>query len=181
MITQTVAAATRDVLESGRKTVINGIHAGHGTARGALKACNQLTATGANVLASVPTMIATTIRDDVVSVEGQLTLIAGMLAQSAANTAEGATNRAVNAATGGVDAFERVFDLRVRDALTRAGTPTGELIQELALRIAALAKDIARLSDLLQPLSGKKSTEHHAMPAAKARTKSKQSKRATRS
>jgi hypothetical protein len=180
MITQTVAAATRDVLESGRKTVVNGIHAGHGTARSAIKACNQLTTTGTDMLTGVPTMLASAIREEVVSVEGQITLIAGMLAQTAADTAESATNRAAKVATGSVDTFERIFDLRVRDALVRVGTPSGELVEELALRIAALAKDIARLSDLLQPLAGKKHTAHRATPAAKARAKSKTSKRAVK-
>jgi hypothetical protein len=105
-----------------------------------------------------------------------------MLAQSAANTAESATNRAAKAASGGVDTFERVFDARVRDALVRVGAPSGELIQELALRIATLAKDVARLSDLLQPLAGKKNTADRAIPAAKAkaRTKSQTSKRAVK-
>jgi outer membrane murein-binding lipoprotein Lpp len=180
MITQTVAAATRDVLESGRKTVVNGIHAGHGTARGALKACNRLTATGADMLATVPTMVATAIREEVVSVEGQITLLAGMLAQTAADSAENATNRAAKVATGSVDTFERVFDLRVRDALVRVGAPSSELIQELALRVSTLAKDVERLSDLLQPLAGKKSAAKRAQPAAKARAKSRTSTRAVK-
>ncbi len=176
MNTQTITTAAKDVLESSRGTLVNVIRAGHGSTRGALKACDQLTKTSADMLASVPTIVATTLRNDIVSIEGQLTLVAGMLAGSAAATAEGAANRVARAASGTVDGFEQVFDLRVKDALVRAGVPSAELIQELAERIAVIARDVTRLSDLLQPLPGKHNAER-STSAVKSRAKPRKSTR----
>jgi len=165
MNTQSVAVSTKDVLESTRGTLINVIRAGHGGTRGALRACDQLTKTGVDLLAGVPARVATSVRDDVVSIEGQVTLIASALTESMAAGAEEAANRAAHAASGAVDGFERIFDTRVMDAIARAGAPTAEVIRDLAERIAALARDVARLSDLLQPLSSTP-TRIAAKPAA---------------
>lgn len=165
MNTQTIPAATKDVIESGRKTLINVIAAGRTSTRGALNAYDQVWKTGAETLARVPDSVATTLRDDLISLEGQLTLIANVLAQGAANSAEETANRAANIASGAVDSFERVFDMRVMEALDRIGVPSGELIRELADRIATLVRDINRLTDLLRPLQ--------AAPAAKPRNSRK--------
>ena len=165
MNTQTVPAATKDVIESSRKTLINVIAAGRTSTRGALNAYDQVWKSGAAALARVPDVVATTLRDDLVSLEGQLTLIANVLAQGVADSVEETANRAANVATGAVDSFERVFDMRVMDALDRNGVPSAEPIRELADRIAPLARDIARLTDLVRPVV--------AAPSQKPRAKSR--------
>jgi hypothetical protein len=111
--------------------------------RGALNAYDQVWKTGADTLARVPDVVATTFRDDLVSLEGQLTLIANVLAQGVADGAEETANRAANIASGAVDNFERVFDIRVMEAIDRIGVPSRELVRELAERIATLVRDIA--------------------------------------
>jgi hypothetical protein len=177
MNTQTVAHSTKDALESTRGTLINFIRAGHGSTRGALKACDQMTKTSVDMLAGVPTVVSTTLRDGVVSIEGQLTMIAGMLTESATASAEEVANRTVQAASGAVDGFERVFDKRVMDALARAGAPSSALIRELAQRVATIARDVALLSDLLQPQSSEGVADKVATPAARTRVKPRNSGR----
>ncbi len=174
---QTITTAAKDVLESSRGTLVNVIRAGHGSTHDALKACDKLTKTSADMLASVPTLVATTLRNDIVSIEGQLTVVAGMLAGSAAATVERAANRVARGASDTVDSLEQVFDLRVKEALVRAGAPSGELIEELAGRIAVIARDVARLSDLLPTLPGKRIAAERAMPAIKSHAKPRKSMR----
>jgi hypothetical protein len=132
------------------------------------------------MLTGVPAKVVSTLRDDVVSLEGQVTLIATALTESLAASAEQAANRAAQTASGAVDGFERVFDMRVMDALARAGAPSAAMIRDLAERIAVLARDVARLSELLQPLAGKRYAEKQAVPAAKTRAKARKPGRAVR-
>ena len=81
MHTQSLPAATKNLIETGRKTVVGTLDAGRGGSRRAVQMYDQAFHAGADVLVRVPG-ISTSLRDDLVSLEGQLTLIARILGKT---------------------------------------------------------------------------------------------------
>jgi len=167
---QQLPVAAKDVIETSRKSLVEVLDAGRGTIRRTLHACDQVFVTGTGTLARAPVLVRAGIRDELVSLEGQMTLLASVLAQSTLDQAERVTNVAAGAATRIADDFERVFDLRVMQALERLGVPAGAMVQEIADRVAALTRELNRMLQALPIIEAVPS------PAAKTRTARKPAK-----
>ena len=169
MSTQTLPSAAKSLIESGRSTLVNAIDAGRAGTQGTLKAYDKLFKAGTDTLARAPLVMTAELRDNLVSIEGQLTMIANLLAQNVADHATDATNRLAVTATGAAESFELVFDLRVREALGRLGVPNGDVVSALADRIAALARDIERLIRAAQTVPATPAATRKAPTAVRAR------------
>ena len=150
MARQSLPVAATDLIETGRRTLGNAVETSRDSAHQALQAYDRAFAAGTDTLLRVQNLIGSSLRDDLVSIEGQLTLIASVLANGVADQAADATNRAADVAKMAAGRFEKVFDLRVMQALDRVGLPAGEFVRDLAGRVAALAKEIDRLINLVQ-------------------------------
>jgi hypothetical protein len=137
-----MTVVTKDVVESGRKLAGHLISTTrHGTRR-ALRGCDQAWQAGANALAAPRAVIGTKLRDDLVSLEGQLTLIAAYLVSGAADRTEQAVNGIADSACITVSQFDRVFDLRVMQSLNRMGMPIAEVVRAMAHRMAGISQDL---------------------------------------
>ena len=159
---QQIPAVAQDVIESGRITATNVIAAGRAGTRRALSACDQVWRTGANTLACNPGPISQKLRDDLISLQGQLTLIAGVIANGAADRTDRAINDVAAAASSTVGECERVLDPRLIQAMTGVGAPIAETIQVFAGLVATVSLQLAELV----------AVEHKSTPAPMTRSKS---------
>jgi len=141
-------AATRDVIESGRKAAKNVIAAGRGSTRRVLQACDRTWQDGVATLATEPALITRALGHDLVSIQGQLTLIAGYLANCAADRGDRVVDGVAKATASTVSEYEHVFDARVAQAISRLGMPIADVIQALVRHIADLSADLARLTSM---------------------------------
>jgi hypothetical protein len=163
MSTQSFPAATKGLIENSRSTLVNIINAGRKSTHNTLSTCDSLFKTGTDTLALAPAAVANELRDNLVSIEGQLTLIANLLTQNVADNTAAAANRIAGNAAFAVDSFERVFDLRVMQALDHLGIPADQMVRRLANRLEALATEIDRLLQIVQgaqaaPVAGRKTS-----------------------
>jgi hypothetical protein len=168
---QQIPVVTKDVIESGRMAAKNLIATGHAGTRRVLRACDKAWSTGTNSLAVNPGLISGKFRDDLISIESQLTLLGRYVANTAAERGERAVNVIANTANSTVSEYERVFDLRVVQAMTRAGEPIAEVLRMLAALVANLSQQLAALiaiNDAPTPATRKARTKSAAPTKRKA-------------
>ena len=151
MNNQAFPAAAKSLIETSRSTLVNAIDVGRQGTHRTLETYDNLFKSGIETVAQAPVAITNELRDSLVAVECQLNLIASLVAQSAAHQATEVANGIAGTAVSAADSFERVFDMRVMQALDRLGVPAGVVVGELADRIAALALAIERLLKVVQP------------------------------
>lgn len=171
MNNQNLSSATKSLIETSRRTVVGVIDAGQVNARKAFKGCDEVFKTGTDTLGCAQIVVTSKLRDELVSLEGQLSLLGTVLTQSIARHSVAATNGAANLASGAADKFDQVFDLRVMKALERMGLPAGDMVSALAGRVATVAAEIDRVIRELDVQPG--------TPAKKARTVVKKLKTAS--
>lgn len=149
---QNFPAATKNLIETSRKTVVNAIDASHETTQKALLGCDKVFKASADTLGYTQVVITAKLRDELISLEGQMTLLANIFTRTIATQSVAAANSAATMASSAADKFDRVFDLRVMKALDRMGVPARSLVEELAGRIAAVATKIDSVIQAMQPL-----------------------------
>ena len=140
--------ATRDVIESGTKATKHVIAAGRGATRQVLGACDRVWQDAATTLAAEPALITQKLRGDLISVQGQLTLLAGYFVGCAADRGDRMVDGVASTTTSAVSEYEHVFDARVAQAISRLGMPIAEVIRALVRHIADLSADLARLTSM---------------------------------
>jgi len=173
MNNQAFPAAAKSLIETSRNTLLNAIDAGRQGTHRTLDTYDKLFKAGTATLAQAPVAITTELRDNLVALECQLSLIATLVAQSLAHRTTEAANRIAGTATCAADSFDQVFDLRVMQALDRLGVPAGVAVGEFADRIAALALAIERLLQVVHatpkaPVAGRKASTDSKFRSAKA-------------
>ncbi len=142
---QKISAIANDVIESGRVTAKNVIATSQDGTRRVLSACDQVWGAATNTLAYDRGLISQKLRDDLLSLQGQLTLLTRYFANSATDRAESAVNDIAGAANSTVGEYERMFDARVMQTMTRVGMPIAEVIRTLAELVASLSQELAAL------------------------------------
>jgi hypothetical protein len=168
--------AASDVIETSRQSLVGVLEVGRGSVRRALNAYDNAFAAGTGTFAQIPVAGAAEVRDELVSLEGQLTLIASVLAQGGFEIAKDATNVVAGAAKRVADDFERMFDLRVLHSLERLGVPAAAMVQDIAERVTTLTK---KLDALLLALPVVEAAPVAAPKAGATRKVAKKAKRGT--
>src|SRR4249920_2109015 len=84
MSNQTFPAAAKSLIETSRSTLVNAIDAGcEGTQR-TVNTCDRMFKSGTDMMARGPIALPTELKDNLLSIQGQLPMIANLLAQSVA-------------------------------------------------------------------------------------------------
>jgi len=110
----------KEVIESAREATKSVIAMGRGVAPRVLRTCDHTWRTNANTLASNPAVISQKLKDDLISLPGQVTLIVGYFANRMADNTEPVVNYVADVANSTVNAFapkvERRASKRTRAA-----------------------------------------------------------------
>src|SRR5450432_1406296 len=138
----------KEVIKSARGTTKNIIAMGRGIAPLALRTCDHVWRANANTLFCNPAPISQNLKDDLISIPGQVTLIASFFADRIANRAERVVDQVADIAHSTVNQCVPLLESRAIRALTPVAEPIAMVIYLAADRAAHLSRQLPGVTDL---------------------------------